>query len=160
MNTIFIGKVSACAMLLGILSATSGPAAAKVTIACKQSVQTGYAAQQTTKDKARSGAKHAWVNAVNSQYGAYWSSYSNAKNKQYFCVDSPHGWMCYLKALPCAQVTPPSHSAHQLQIRPQQWRRSQNKRSLQRYRFAPPVRTQILRSQFRSNAPRSISRLR
>ena len=159
MNTVIRMKVGVCAILFAGLMATSGPAIAKVTIECKNPIEVSGGILPF-ESAAQDYAKNKWKFAVFQKYGAYWTDFSQAINIHYQCHEVKGGWTCSLWAKACAQVKPPSPSAHHLKIPPQRWQRPQNKRSLQRYRLAPPVRTQHLRPRFRSTAPRSISRLR
>ena len=160
MNTVIRMKVGACAILFAGLMATSGPAIAKSTIECKNQLVGGTSPIVSSQLEAQAIAINFWGAVVLYNHGQYWADFSKAKNIQITCQELRTGWKCTVAASPCAQVKSPSPSAHHLKIPPQRWQRPQNKRSLQRYRFAPPVRTQHLRPRFRSTAPRSISRLR
>jgi hypothetical protein len=159
MKSVFWKKLGVCNILFASLIVASGPAAAKVTIQCKNPIEVSGGILPF-ESAAQDYAKNKWMSAVYQKYGSHWIDFSKAKNIHFQCQEVKGGWTCWLTAKACAQVKPPSPSAYHLKIPPQRWQRPQNKRSLQRYRFAPPVRTQHLRPRFRSTAPRSISRLR
>jgi hypothetical protein len=159
MNTIIKVKAGACAMLLGILTATSGPAVAKVTIACKNLVQSG-ATSGGTQTASQVNAKAKWKTATTSQYGHPWANFSKAKDKYFDCVAGQGEWVCNISARPCKQVSPLSSSAHHLKIQPLRLRLPRQRILLKRQSFAPLVRTQRLRSRVTSTAPQSLSNLR
>lgn len=114
MNTIIKMKVGACAMLLGILAAATGPAIAKVTFECKTIISV-TSSIFPVEFMALKAASNLWKQEVTAKYGAYWADARNAANYSHYCYPapqySPHK-MCNLWGTPCAQVKPPSSSAH------------------------------------------------
>jgi hypothetical protein len=160
MNVFIRKHVGACAILLGILTATTGAAMAKVTIACMQHLQVS-GGSWPSEAQAKAAAQKNWSIAALNKYGHAWANLANAKNKHFSCSESKGGnWACSLSAQACAPVKPPSASAHLQKIQPLQWRLPQQKTSRERHHFAPPTRMPLLPPQLRSTGAGSSSGLR
>ena len=95
----------------GIISTTSDPALAKVTIACKNAVQVGVHKIGSSQPQAKSKAQQIWSVAVVNKYGPYWSSFSKSKYRHYTCQRIKGGWTCGVSARPCGQAIRQSASS-------------------------------------------------
>jgi|GEM_PF-4349718 len=102
MSTII--RIGACAIGIASLIATSGPALAMTTTACKNPVEVGGGILPG-EPQAKSYAKSKWVQATKIKYGAFWANYSMAKSKHYTCKKVKGGTTCKLSAQPCGQAT-------------------------------------------------------
>ena len=103
MSTMIGRRLGACAIGFASLIATSGPALAQVTTACKNPVQVSGGILPRER-QARSDAKSKWVQSVTKKYGAVWATYYRAKSKQYTCKKVQGGATCKLSARPCGQM--------------------------------------------------------
>ncbi len=103
-------KTRIVAAVIAAFIATSAPAIAKVTIACKNTVEVSGPITQGER-QAKSAARSKWQQTTTARYGQYWAQFSKAKYKHYKCKSVSTAWFCRLQARPCAQVTPPSASS-------------------------------------------------